>query len=820
MKNLDEKLNLEIKERKENYDKVHSIAKTDDNGGEYLSLPVFIPGPAGVFEGTYFSISTSHAPLINLFENIQSKQDYIFAGITIPGGEPTDKKPPEFFNHGCICKIQLFEKKDNQARIDLVGIMPAKMLGVQFDGVVDIAKAQPLEYANGIPSKEQIEKAYNYKGLISRFIKKERKNKKIDNNIVDTIYDIQDVNLLINYTLPLFVRSFDDTAFFMAELDADKRMARATQILESILQKELITEKIDKKVQDRLEKNQKEMILREQLRAINDELDGEVDELEKFKERAKEKGMPKETEDYVLNEINRLKKMPFGSPEMGYIRNFLDTILELPFKEKTEDKINLEEAKKILDANHYGLEDVKERIIEYLAVLKNTGNLSGQILCFVGPPGIGKTSIVKSIASALNRNFVQMSLGGISDESLIRGHSRTYVGSRAGRIIMGMKNAKTVNPVFLLDEVDKLTRDARGDPASALLEVLDPEQNARFKDNFLEVEYDLSQVLFVATANSKSTIPAPLLDRMEVIELTTYTEDEKREIAKRHLIPRQLERCGLTAEDVVITDSAINSVVSDYCIEAGVRELERKISQILRKIVVKKQTDNITKSVVDKENLFDYLGAPITPQLHMYQGGNIGEAVGLAWTQVGGTPLLIETALASGTGKLEFTGKLGKVFAESVKLAMSVVKTKAKQYGIDSNVFKKTDVHIHLPEMAIGKDGPSAGITLTTALMSAFTLRPTKPHFVMTGEITLLGRVLPIGGLKEKMLAGLKVGATDLIVPEANRSDYEENKNLVEGKLNVHFVSNIDQVLDLVLEPAKEKPNSTKKSKSHKNDNK
>lgn len=796
-----DKLQNEHKMRRENYDKV--IAKAQKEGNKYImELPIFAPTQVLVYEGVSFILSTNHLPTADLIEKIYKEDGYILCCFTIPNSENKANNSVEYLDHACVCKIKHLDKTNVGVRADTIGVMPAKVLRTHNKDFFNYAQVELLEYKNEIPTTEQIENVQLAKEFFD-IIRTDMKDSPIDMAMLkEVINETQDLNILVNVMIPFVVKDFEDIVFFYRELNGEARLDRLISIFNRTMKKNFVANSISKKVQERLEKNQREMILREQLRAINDELDGEIDDIEKLKEKALAKKMPQEIEKYVLNEIARLKKMPFGSPEMGYIRNFLDTILELPFQEKTEDNIDIQKAREILDKNHYGLNEVKERIVEYLAVLKNTNKLSGQILCFVGPPGIGKTSIVKSIAEALNRSFVQMSLGGISDESLIRGHSRTYVGSRAGRIIMGMKNAKTINPVFLLDEVDKLTRDFRGDPASALLEVLDPEQNAHFKDNFMEVEYDLSQVLFVATANDKSTIPAPLLDRMEVVELTAYTEDEKMEIAKRHLIPRQLECCGLTNQNVEITDNALISIITNYCVEAGVRELERKIAQIFRKIVVKMQDKN-QKFIIDESNLQEYLGAKVMPLLHIYQGGNIGEAVGLAWTPIGGTALLIEVALSSGTGKLKFTGKLGDVFKESVELAMSVVKTKAEQYGIDVEVFKNTDVHIHLPEMAIGKEGPSAGITLVTALMSAFTKRATKPHFVMTGEISLLGRVLPIGGLKEKMLAGIKVGATDIIIPEANKSDYEKNKDLVEGKLTVHFVSNIDEVLNLVLQPIK-----------------
>lgn len=562
-----------------------------------------------------------------------------------------------------------------------------------------------------------------------------------------------------------------------------------------------IENKIAGKVKASIDKNQKEFLLKEQLRAIHDELgDGESDS-ERLEKKLKEKNLPKEVLEHALKELSRLENVNPSSPDYSVILNYIDWVLELPFGVYTEDNADINKAKEILDKDHFGLVKVKERILEYLAVLTLTKEVKGPILCFVGPPGVGKTSIAASVARALNRKFVRMSLGGVGDEAEIRGHRKTYVGAMPGRIIYGLKNAGSANPVFLLDEADKMSSDVRGDPASALLEVLDPEQNATFVDRYLEVPFDLSKVLFITTANSVETIPYPLLDRMEIIELGSYTEREKKEIAKRYLIPKETVRCGLDKEEVVFTDEAVVKVIKNYTREAGVRNLEREIGAIIRKIALKvAESGERNKKTVTAEKVEKYLGAPKFSTAHGEKDNLIGAATGLAWTSVGGTVLTIEVALMHGKGEILLTGKLGDVMKESARAALSYIREHADKYGIDEKRFAKTDVHVHVPEGATPKDGPSAGITMATALLSAFTGKPVKGNVAMTGEITLRGNVLAIGGLKEKALAAYSEGIDTVIIPESNVKDLAEVPAEAKKKIKFVPVSNAAEAFKVAID--------------------
>lgn len=557
-----------------------------------------------------------------------------------------------------------------------------------------------------------------------------------------------------------------------------------------------LEKKISSMVRRSIDKNQKEYFLREQLKAIHTELGDDEQEKDTLTGQLKERHMPAEIEEKALKEVARMDKMPPSSPEYTVIRNYLDWLIELPWTEETKDTENILDAKKILDEDHYGLEKVKTRITEYLAVLQLTKSMNAPILCFVGPPGVGKTSIAKSVARALGRKFVRMSLGGVKDEAEIRGHRRTYVGAMPGRIIYAMKQVGSVNPVFLLDEIDKVSSDMRGDPASALLEVLDPEQNATFRDRFLEVPYDLSKVLFITTANTVDTIPAPLLDRMELIELNGYTLDEKREIAKRYLVPRKIEENGLKPELIEITDEAITAIIEGYTMEAGVRSLERQIGSVCRKIAVRyAENREMEKQTVTEENLESILGVrKYLRDKSRLDGDEVGAATGLAWTSVGGTTLTIEVSCMPGKGEIQLTGKLGDVMKESARAAISYIRAHADTYGIDAETFSNTDIHIHVPEGATPKDGPSAGITMATAILSAFTHKPVRKDIAMTGEITLRGKVLPIGGLKEKALAAHRAGIKNIIIPKENERDEEEIPSNVRGELNFIPAAEVDTV--------------------------
>lgn len=578
-------------------------------------------------------------------------------------------------------------------------------------------------------------------------------------------------------------------------------------ILLDILAEEVEIAKVNKvishKVKKAVEDNQKEFYLREQLKAINEEL-GEDKEIDEIEDKIKALPLEKTYIDKLLKDLARSKKMPNISPEYSILRSYLEYVTELPFGKQTEDSTNLLNVKKVLDEDHFGLEKVKERIIEFLAVRRLSTERREPILCFVGPPGVGKTSIVKSIARAMNRKYIRMSVGGVRDEAEIRGHRRTYVGAMPGRIISNIKLAESTNPVFLLDEIDKLASDYKGDPSSALLEVLDPEQNCSFRDNYLELPFDLSNVLFITTANSLQTIPEPLLDRMEIIEMSGYTPLEKQQIALNHLIPKQKKANGLFDANIDITLGAVDKIIGEYTAESGVRGLEKQISKLLRKIA-KDFVEQIDKGNEPKKvkitvnNLEKYLGTPIVRQSAISKQAEVGRATGLAFTSIGGDCLTIEVSVIEGKGDIVLTGKLGEVMQESAKIALSYIKKNYKKYNIKLDDLSNNDIHIHVPEGAVPKDGPSAGITIATALLSALTGRKVRGDIAMTGEITLRGNVLAIGGLKEKSLASHRYGIYNIILPKENECDIKELPDIIQKSIKFHLVDNVEQVFDIAF---------------------
>ncbi|MBC2579818.1 endopeptidase La [Clostridium sp. DJ247] len=560
--------------------------------------------------------------------------------------------------------------------------------------------------------------------------------------------------------------------------------------------------KIGVKVKNKIDKVQKEYYLREQLKAIQEELgedDEDKKEITKYKNKINKLKLPKQVKEKALYELDRLKNSGAYSSEGGVIRSYLDWILSLPWNVETEDNLDIKKARQILEKEHYGLEDVKDRIIEYLAVRKVSKSLKGPILCLVGPPGVGKTSIVRSIANALNRKFVRMSLGGVRDEAEIRGHRKTYIGAIPGRIIYGMKQAKSKNPLFLLDEIDKMSNDFRGDPADALLEVLDAEQNNTFRDHYLELEFDLSNVMFITTANSLETIPRPLLDRMEVIEVSGYTSEEKFHIAKDHFVPKKLKEHEIDEDKIKFSDASIYYIIDRYTRESGVRNLERKIASIIRKSIAEMLEKDKEKVVITPNKIKAYLG----PEVFSYDTANeedkVGVVMGMAWTGYGGDTLPVEVTVMPGTGKLELTGQLGDVMKESARAGYSYVRANASKYGIEGEFYKNKDLHIHVPEGAVPKDGPSAGVTMITAMISALSDKKVKRSVAMTGEITLTGRVLPIGGLKEKSLAAYRAGIDTVIMPKDNEKDLFKIPKMVKNKIKYIMADNIDIVLQNAL---------------------
>ncbi|MBQ3219294.1 MAG: endopeptidase La [Clostridia bacterium] len=625
-------------------------------------------------------------------------------------------------------------------------------------------------------------------------------DKRVSKDMVTALASINTPNEFIDNAVSVVNFKESDVQTILESNDTIERLKEFENLFTKELEILKIEKKINTKVREGIDKSQKEFYLREQLKAIHTELGDDPEEGEELKNQIKAKGLPKDVEEKALKELSRLDKINPSSPDYSIILNYLDWIKELPFSTSTVDTDNLADAKAVLDSDHFGLEKVKQRIVEYLAVLQLTKQIKGPILCFVGPPGVGKTSVATSIARALNRKFVRMSLGGVKDEAEIRGHRKTYVGAMPGRIIYGLKNAGSNNPVFLLDEIDKLSSDIHGDPASALLEVLDPEQNTTFRDRYLEVPFDLSKVMFITTANSVDTIPYPLLDRMEIIEINGYTNEEKLQIAKQYLIPKQLKLNGLTDKKAELTDNAIKEIIESYTMEAGVRNLEREIGSVIRKIATKvAEKPRLRKQTVEKEDVPEYLGIKKHVRDMTLEKDEVGACTGLAWTSFGGTTLTIEVSLMRGKGEILLTGKLGDVMKESARAAISFIRANAKKYGIDDYVFEKTDIHIHVPEGATPKDGPSAGITMATAILSAFIEKPVKKSIAMTGEITLRGKVLAIGGLKEKALAAFRQGIKNIVIPSANIKDIEEIPKEIRKEINFIPATEISEVFDVAI---------------------
>ncbi len=711
-------------------------------------------------------------------------------------------KMEDLYEIGCIGRVKEWKmQEDNTMRVLVEGIVPARLL--RFDIVqgefgehcaadaVTIAEIEP-EYPE--QSKELRKKI----GELTQALAE----KVVKDNFEATIRFISKTSGNAEYAFRIaniFLRSQEDR---QSILEANGQVERSLTLIR-LLSKELevrgLNERIEKAVQEALEKNQREYILREQIRAAQKELGAdEQSEADEFRKKLESGSYPEEIRQKLDKEITHFASLPAGSHETPSMRTYIETLLELPYTNYSEDDLDIENARRILNEDHYGLTKVKERILEYIAVARLTGKVNGQIICFVGPPGVGKTSVSASIARALGRKFVRMSLGGIRDEAEIRGHRRTYIGAMPGRVINAMRQAGTVNPVLLFDEIDKLASDIHGDPAAAMLEVLDSAQNFAFRDHFLEVPYDLSKVLFITTANNAATIPGPLKDRMEIIEVPSYLANEKVEIAARHLLPRQMELNGLKKSMLRIGKPIIAEIVNGYTREAGVRGLERKLAAVCRKAAceIAEGKKSIT---LTKKKLSDYLGAAPFSFDPAEREPEVGLVNGLAWTSVGGETLEIEVAALAGSGRLQLTGQLGEVMQESAKTAITCIRERAASLGLAEDFFEKTDVHIHIPEGAVPKDGPSAGVSLLTAVASALTGIPVKAGIAMTGEITLRGRVLPIGGLREKLLAAARAGIKTVLLPEKNRKDLQEVPEDILDAVHIIYVKDADEVLSHAL---------------------
>ncbi len=625
-------------------------------------------------------------------------------------------------------------------------------------------------------------------------------SQRISQETVASIRDVEEPGQLADVIAANVLTHTEDRQNILEIADVRRRLETVCVILARETELLSVEKQVQARVKKQIDKNQKDYYLREQIRAIQTELgDSEAAEVDELRERLGKTPLNDEARQKCEKEIERLSRMAPGTPEVGISRTYIEWILDLPWGVTTPDNLDLKRARKVLAENHYGLDKVKERIIEYLAVLRMKQDMKGPILCFVGPPGVGKTSIVRAIAKAVGRRFVQMSLGGVRDESEIRGHRRTYIGAIPGRIISGMKQAGTMNPVFLFDEIDKMSSDVRGDPASAMLEVLDGEQNDAFRDHYLELPFDLSKVMFITTANSVETIPGPLLDRMEIIEVPSYTEEEKLQIAKRHLVPKQIEAHGMPAKSVKLTDKVLRGLIEGYTREAGVRTLERTIAKVMRKSAVTMLDTGVETVNVTEKVLHEYLGAVRYTRMLPDKEPRVGVVNGLAYTTVGGETLEVECAIMPGKGSLNLTGQLGSVMKESAEAAYTWVRSHSGQLGLGDDFYKDKDIHIHVPEGAVPKDGPSAGVTMVTALTSAFTGIPVLQNVAMTGEITLRGRVLPIGGLKEKTLAAYRAGITVLVIPKENVKDLEEIPPYVLSQFRVVAAETIEDVLNTAL---------------------
>ncbi|MHB2153956.1 endopeptidase La [Calditrichota bacterium GD2] len=695
--------------------------------------------------------------------------------------------------------LQVVELPNNLLKVLVEGLVRASVYSYRKQkNIIYVTLKVPQHEVN---YNDQIE-AWR-RELISLFKTYVRLNEDLPEELIFSVNQMEDIEKVTDFIASYLDIKLAEKQFILEQYELESRLPYLLSILNrenNILD---LKSELDTKVRDQMMKTQRNYYLQEQLRVIREELGEEGEEgsdVAILRKRFRQKVLPQEAHQKVEEELTRLAKIPPLSPEYNVIRTFLEWILNLPWQEQTQDETSLEKAQKILDEDHYGLEKAKKRILEHIAVLQRVKQMKGPILCLAGPPGVGKTSLGRSIARALGRKFVRISLGGIHDEAEIRGHRRTYIGSMPGKIIQGMKKAGTVNPVFLLDEVDKINSDYRGDPASALLEVLDPEQNHSFIDHYLEVEYDLSKVFFVVTANNPDAIPEPLLDRMEVIELPGYLDYEKMAIARQYLIQKQLELNGLKAEDLEITDDALNEMIVNYTLEAGVRNLEREISKICRKAVIQlSKIKEPEKLVVSKKNLSRYLGEPKYAISKLKGQKEIGVATGLAWTPFGGDLLRVEVNLIPGKDKLTLTGKLGEVMQESAMIAVDYIRSRFRKFKIDQNFTNKYEVHIHLPEGAVPKEGPSAGVTLTSGLISALKKQPLPADLAMTGEITLRGKVLAVGGLQEKLMAARRHGIKRIILPAENKHDVREmSKELLEG-LELIFVKDYEQIYDLLF---------------------
>lgn len=768
---------------------------------EIYKLPILPLRGLAIFPSTITHFEVAREKSIKALEEAMENEQIIFlttqknVDIELPIEE-------DFYKFGTICKIkQMLKIPGSNVRVLVEGLSRGKISKLEssepfFTGDIEGVNDRAIKNEKKVFAlMDMIFEAFD------ELMKETGKNSQV---IFEQLTDLEQPSVFADTVASYITFKPEILQSLIEQVDVEKRLNAIYLAIKEELETVEIRKKVDKRVKNQVSKLQKDYYLREQIKAIQKELgedENSLEDIEAFKEKLKKLNLSETTNKKIEKEIDRLSRMNSASSDYSVTRNYIETILDLPWNEFTMDNKDLNKSIEVLEADHYGLEKVKERIVEFLAVRQLSDKMKAPIICLVGPPGVGKTSIAKSLAKAMDRKFVRISLGGLRDEAEIRGHRRTYVGAIPGRIINSIKDIKVSNPVFLFDEIDKMASDFRGDPASALLEVLDPEQNKDFVDHYLEVPFDLSKVMFITTANSLSTIPGPLLDRMEVIEISGYTELEKLAISKKYLVKKQLEENGLEENFIDIDDDAVKFLINSYTRESGVRKLERQIGKICRKVAVEKvKHPELEPMKISPNDVKTYLGKELVRRDKITEGSKIGEVTGMAWTQVGGETLNIEVSVMDGNGKIELTGKLGDVMKESARAGITYIRTIAKSYGIEPDFYAKKDIHIHIPEGAIPKDGPSAGITMVTAVLSALSAIPVRANIAMTGEVTLRGKVLAVGGIKEKVLAAFRAGVDTIIMPKDCEADYEEIPDEVKSKMTFHFVKHMDEVLELALD--------------------
>ena len=762
-------------------------------------MPVVALRGLVVFPGSTVSFDVIRKRSIRALETAMATNKKVFL-VTQKDVQKEDASYIDVYKIGCVAEVKQLMKITNGVSKVMVDVKERSRLDELISGnEYSTAKVEIIEEEEG---SELIVNHAFIRAIQQQFEEYVKFSKKISSDRIAFIIPSNDIRRFADGIAANIQCDFHIKQEILETIDVYERLEKILIILKKETEISKTQKDIDERIKKTIDKNQREYYLREEMKVIEKELgdkDGFLEEIAQYRKKIESLGMEEESKKKLLKETERLSKMQSSSPDGAVIRNYLDTVVELPWNVKTKDSEDINYAQQVLNEDHYGLENVKERILEYLAVHNLTNGSDGTVLCLSGPPGTGKTSIASSVARALGRKFVRISLGGVHDEAEIRGHRKTYIASMPGRIIDAMKQAKSMNPVILLDEIDKLGNDYKGDPSSALLEVLDFEQNSKFRDNYLEIPFDLSQVIFIATANNVSTIPAPLLDRVELIEISGYTNPAKFEIAKNYLIPKQIEKNGLLGKKVAVSDDSIYEIINHYTREAGVRGLERVIAKLMRKIA-KVILSGEQKSVrVGKKNLSKYLGKKKYSYDLKSESDEVGTVRGLAWTSVGGDTLSVEVNVMAGTGKVELTGNLGDVMKESCMTAVSYVRSQAEKLKIPEDFYKTKDIHIHVPEGAVPKDGPSAGITIATALTSALTNIPVKCDVAMTGEITLRGNVLPIGGLKEKSLAAYRAGIKTVIIPDKNTQDIEDVPDVVRDEINFIAARDMQTVLKNAL---------------------